>query len=178
MMIVAPNLYRFTLLMTAILLAYLPCSSLAQEKPITDRVFMVPDAKSTSIQFQMIVLAGSADETNLAQLGIAHYLEHVVLVGRNANNSETAMKFFADGSSNGSTSQRMTSYIHRFPASAADVPARLEKLFKFYTERLTDFTIAPDEAIRERNVGIYVSRPSLCPFDNRNTRDNCCLHHG
>jgi zinc protease len=152
MKIIPANLNCFALLLACMLMVCFHPTAYAQEKPITDRVFMVPDAKSTSIQFQMIVLAGSADETNLAQLGIAHYLEHVVLVGRNANNSETAMKFFADGSSNGSTSQRMTSYIHRFPASAADVPARLEKLFKFYTERLTDFTIAPDEAIRERNV--------------------------
>jgi zinc protease len=146
------NLSRFVLLLTSLLLFWSSATVHAQEKLITDRVFMVPDSKSTSIQFQMIVLAGSADETNLAQLGIAHYLEHLVLVGRNEGHTETAMKFFADGSSNGSTSQRMTSYIHRFPASAADVPARLDKLFKFYTERLTDFTIDPNEAIRERNV--------------------------
>jgi zinc protease len=146
------NFIELALLMTTLLLACVPSSLIAQEKLITDRVFLVPDPKSTSIQFQMIVLAGSADETNMAQLGIAHYLEHLVLVGRNSGHAETAMKFFADGSSNGSTSGKMTSYIHRFPASAPDVPARLDKLFKFYSERLTDFTIDPNEAIRERNV--------------------------
>lgn len=126
--------------------------AMAQEKLISDRVFLIPDAKSTSIQFQMIVLAGSADETNLDQLGIAHYLEHLVLVGRNPGQSETAQRFFADGSSNGWTNQRMTGYVHSFPASSADVPQRLDRLFKFYSERLTDFTIVPEEAVRERNV--------------------------
>jgi zinc protease len=140
------------ILMFAPGLVCLPVTLHAQEKLISDRVFLVPDPKSQSIQFQMVVLAGSADETNMAQLGIAHYLEHVVLVGRNANNTENAMRFFADGSSNGATSPRMTSYVHRFPASSPDVPARLEKLFKFYAERLTDFSIDPSEAIRERNV--------------------------
>jgi zinc protease len=135
-----------------LLLGSFPFAVSAQEKQVSDRVFMVPDPKSTSIQFQMIVLAGSADETNMAQLGIAHYLEHLVLVGRNAGNEETAMKFFADGSSNGSTSQRMTSYVHRFPAASTDMPERLDKLFKFYSERLTDFAITPEEAVRERNV--------------------------
>ena len=66
--------------------------AVSQEKLISDRVFLVPDPKSTSIQFQMIVLAGSSDETNVAQFGIAHYLEHLVLVGRNAGHSETDRK--------------------------------------------------------------------------------------
>jgi zinc protease len=124
----------------------------AQEKLISDRVFLVPDPKSNSIQFQMIVLAGSSDETNIAQFGIAHYLEHVVLVGRNAGHSDTAQRFFADGMSNGWTSQRATGYIHRFPASATDVPDRLDRLFRFYSERLKGFEIVPEEAVRERNV--------------------------
>jgi zinc protease len=132
------------------LLAALPAS--AQEKLIADRVFYIHAPKSNSVQFQMVVLAGSADETNMAQLGIAHYLEHVVLVGRNPDASETAFKFFADGSANGSTSQRATTYVHRFPAVAPDLPDRLDRLFKFYADRLTDFAITPEDAVRERNV--------------------------
>jgi zinc protease len=133
-----------------VFLAALP--ALAQEKLISDRVFYIHAPKSTSVQFQMIVLAGSADETNMAQLGIAHYLEHVVLVGRNEGQAETAFKFFADGSSNGWTNSRATGYIHRFPANAPDVPDRLDRLFKFYADRLTDFAISPEDATRERNV--------------------------
>lgn len=138
----------------AALAAVLACASaaLAQERLVADRVFHVPDPKSSSVQFQMIVLAGSADETEAAQLGIAHYLEHLVLVGLNEGYGETAVKFFADGSSNGWTNQRATGYIHRFPADAADAAARLDRLFKFYAERLTDFSISPEDAIRERNV--------------------------
>jgi zinc protease len=136
----------------ALLAALLAIPALAQERLISDRVFYIHAPKSTSIQFQMIVLAGSADETNMAQLGIAHYLEHVVLVGRNEGQGETAVKFFADGSANGWTSQRATGYIHRFPANAADANERLDRLFKFYANRLTDFAITPEDAVRERNV--------------------------
>jgi zinc protease len=130
----------------------LPKPLAAQEKLVSERVFLVPDPKSNAIQFQMVVLAGSADETNMAQFGLAHYLEHLVLVGRNSGNADAAVRFFADGSSNGWTSARATTYIHRFPANARDVPERLERLFKFYTERLSDFTITPEDAVRERNV--------------------------
>lgn len=142
--------FKFTLSLLLGLFLLLPVQ--AQEKLITDRVFHIPDPKSQNIQFQMIVLAGSADESNMAQLGIAHYLEHLVLVGRNEGQAESAQRFFADGNSNGWTSQRNTGYIHSFPANAADRTARLERLFKFYSERLTDFAITPEDAIRERNV--------------------------
>jgi zinc protease len=141
-------------LLVALSLAAMAQTSLlsAQEKLVADRVFHIADPKSTSIQFQMIVLAGSADETNLDQLGIAHYLEHVVLVGRNAGMTDTAQRFFADGNSNGWTSQRMTGYVHRFPSNATDAADRLDRLFRFYSERLTDFAISPEDAVRERNV--------------------------
>ncbi len=90
----------------------------AQERIVANRVFHVPDPRSNVIQFQMIVLAGSADETNPAQLGIAHYLEHLVLVGRNEGFGEASVKFFADGNANGWTNSRATGYIHSFPAGA------------------------------------------------------------
>ncbi|MGL4636932.1 MAG: M16 family metallopeptidase [Beijerinckiaceae bacterium] len=143
---------RLLFLGVVALISVLQSPSLAQEKLVSDRVFLVPDPKSNAIQFQMVVLAGSADETNVFQFGMAHYLEHLVLVGRNAGNTDAAVRFFADGSSNGWTSARATAYIHRFPANAKDVPERLDRLFKFYTERLTDFTITPEDAFRERNV--------------------------
>ncbi len=149
------NTIRIALLgamVVGLLAALLAVPAKAQEKLISDRVFYIHAPKSTSVQFQMIVLAGSADETNLSQLGIAHYLEHLILVGRNEGQGDTAFKFFADGSSNGWTSQRATGYIHRFPANAADLTERLDRLFKFYSERLTDFAITPEDALRERNV--------------------------
>lgn len=124
----------------------------AQERLVADRVFHIPDPKSNAIQFQMIVLAGSADESDPKQLGIAHYLEHLVLVGRNEGQPDAAQKFFADGSSNGWTNQRATGYIHRFPANAPDAAQRLDRLFRFYAERLSNFAITPDDARRERDV--------------------------
>jgi zinc protease len=124
----------------------------SQERLVADRVFHVHDPKSNAIQFQMIVLAGSADESNPAQQGIAHYLEHLVLVGRNEGYGETAVKFFADGSSNGWTNQRATGYIHRYPADVPDAASRLDRLFSFYAGRLTDFAISPEDALRERSV--------------------------
>jgi zinc protease len=124
----------------------------AQEKLVIDRVFLVPDPKSTAVQFQMIVLAGSADEAAMTQLGIAHYLEHLVLVGRNDGMTDTAQRFFADGMANGWTNPRATGYIHRFPANVPDVNDRLDRLFRFYSQRLTDFAITPEDAVRERNV--------------------------
>jgi zinc protease len=124
----------------------------AQERIVSDRVFHVPDPKSNVIQFQMIVMAGSADETNPAQLGIAHYLEHLVLVGRNDGFGEASVKFFADGNANGWTNSRATGYVHSFPAGARDAADRLDRLFQFYAGRLTDFSITPEDAVRERNV--------------------------
>ena len=124
----------------------------AQERIVTDRVFHVPDPKSNVIQFQMIVLAGSADEENQAQLGIAHYLEHLVLVGRNDGFGDASVRFFADGNANGWTNSRATGYIHSFPAGARDAAERLDRLFQFYAGRLKDFSITPEDAARERNV--------------------------
>jgi zinc protease len=127
-------------------------ASFAQEVRVHERVFAIPNPKATSIQFQMIVLAGSNDETDRSKQGIAHYLEHLILVGRDATNTEGAMKFFADGSSNGSTSTELTTYVHNFPASPATVSERLNKLFAFYVERLAWFSVSDADAARELNV--------------------------
>ncbi len=124
----------------------------AQEKRVADRVFLIPDAKANTIQFQMMVLAGCADEAQNNCKGIAHYLEHLVLVGRNAEHKESAIKFFGDGSSNGWTSEKQTVFIHQFPAKSPDVAERLDKLFSFYAARLKGFEITPEDAERERNV--------------------------
>jgi zinc protease len=124
----------------------------AQEVRVHERVFAIPVPKATSIQFQMIVLAGSNDETDRSQQGIAHYLEHLILVGRDATNREGAMKFFADGSSNGSTSSSLTTYIHTFPADSGQTTERLNKLFAFYMERLKGISISEADAARELNV--------------------------
>jgi zinc protease len=99
-----------------------------------------------------MVMAGCADEARNDCKGIAHYLEHLVLVGRNAEHKESAVRFFGDGSSNGWTSDKQTVFIHQFPAKSPDVAERLDKLFSFYAARLKAFDITPEDATRERNV--------------------------
>lgn len=148
----ALRLIALALVATCLAATEFAASARAAEKLIADRVFLVADPKATTIQFQMIVLAGCADEANNDCKGIAHYLEHLVLVGRNAEHKDIAMRFFADGSSNGWTNIRLTGYVHQFPAKSADIDARLDRLFEFYAGRLRGFDITPEDAARERNV--------------------------
>jgi len=60
--------------------------------------------------------------------------------------------FFADGYSNGWTTNRATAFIHRFPAREGQSLADLEKLFAFYSNRLQDFDVSAEDAERERRV--------------------------
>lgn len=124
----------------------------ASEQRISERVFLVKDKPGTPTQFQMVVLAGCSDEADGKCRGLAHYLEHLVLVGRNAEHQETAMRLLPDGSSNGRTSSTTTVYLHSIPPREAGPKADLERLFAFYAARLKDFSISEEEALRERNV--------------------------
>ncbi len=139
-----------------LLLAYaVPAAVFAadhQEIRISERVFLVRDKAGTPTEFQMIVNAGSADEPGGVSRGIAHYLEHLILVGRNAQNADIALRFLPDARSNGWTNQRATAYTHSVPARKDGPQETLEKLFSFYAARLRDFEITPDDAARERNV--------------------------
>lgn len=136
------------------LLAFLFAALPADAEPIrvTDRVFLIKDRPGSTTRFEMIVNAGSSDEAGGRSRGLAHYLEHLVLVGRNAEHGDAAMRFFADASSNGWTSDKATVYLHTLPARAAGPAADLEKLFNFYASRLRDFAISDADAARERNV--------------------------
>ncbi len=124
----------------------------AAEIRISERVFLVPDRPNSPVEFQMVVNSGCADEAGGDCRGVAHYLEHLVLVGRNPENKDAALRFFPDAISNGWTSQRATVYTHRVPARPDGAKADLEKLFNFYSARLKDFSISAEEAARERNV--------------------------
>lgn len=119
---------------------------------ITDRVFLVPDIKGATTRFEMIVNAGAGDEAGGRVAGIAHYLEHLVLVGRNPEHNDAAIRMFADASSNGWTNDKATVYLHNLPARADAAAADLERLFTFYAARLRNFSIPESEAARERNV--------------------------
>lgn len=124
----------------------------AGEERVSDRVFLVRDKPDTTTQFQMIVLAGCSDEPDGQCKGLAHYLEHLVLVGRNPEHTDSAVRMFADAGANGHTSARATVYVHALPPRPGGPAAELEKLFQFYAARLQDFTISEKEAARELNV--------------------------
>lgn len=126
--------------------------ALAKEIRISDRVFLVQDRSGAPVEFQMIVNAGCADEGDGQCRGLAHYLEHLVLVGRNPEHGNSAFRFFPDATTNGWTSQTATAYWHRMPQRAEGPRADLEKIFGFYAARLKTFAIPDDEAARERNV--------------------------
>ena len=124
----------------------------ALEQRVAERVFLVRDKPGTPTQFHMVVLAGCSDEADGQCRGLAHYLEHLVLGGRNPEHKEIAVRIFPDASSNGWTSLRATAYLHSVPAREAGPKADLETLFTFYAARLKDFSIGEEEAARERNV--------------------------
>ena len=127
-------------------------ASAATEERVSDRVFLVRDKPDTTTQFQMIVLAGCSDEPDGQCRGLAHYLEHLVLVGRNPEHTDSAVRMFADAGANGHTSARATVYVHALPPRPGGPAAELEKLFQFYAARLQDFAISETEATRELNV--------------------------
>lgn len=122
------------------------------EQRVSERVFFVKDKPGTPTQFRMVVLAGCSDEDGGQCRGLAHYLEHLVLVGRNPEHKDIAMRLLPDGSSNGRTSSSTTVYLHSIPPREAGPRADLERLFDFYAARLRDFSISEEEALRERNV--------------------------
>jgi zinc protease len=124
----------------------------AQEEQVTERVFLVRDKPGAATRFQMIVHAGCYDEPEGQCRGLAHFLEHLVLTGRNREHTDLAVRLFPDVSSNGWTSARATGYVHTVPARDGGPKADLEKLFTFYAARLHDFAVSDAEAARERNV--------------------------
>jgi zinc protease len=139
-------------LLAAALFALLASGARAAEERIGERLFLVRDKPGTSTHFHMIVNAGCADEVDGRCRGVAHYLEHLVLAGRNPGQEAPAVRIIADGSANGWTRQRATAYLHTVPPRANGPRADLETLFGFYAARLQDFHISDEEAARERNV--------------------------
>lgn len=124
----------------------------AREVRVADRVFLVRGKPGAPTEFRMIVNAGSADEPGGVSRGLAHYLEHLILNGRNSHNGDVAMRFFPDGRSNGWTNQRATVYTHSVPARPSGPGGDLEKLFGYYARQLQSAEYAPQMAKRERNV--------------------------
>lgn len=119
---------------------------------IGEHVYLVRDKPGSVTRFQMVVNAGCYDEEGGQCRGLAHYLEHILLVGRNVEHKDMAVRMFGDGTANGWTHMRGTVYLHGTPARPEGPRADLERLFAFYAARLQDFSISETDAARERNV--------------------------
>jgi zinc protease len=135
---------------------------------ISDRVILVRDERMAQTHFTLVIHAGCLEEEPECG-GVAHYLEHLLLVGRNADHTETAFRFFADGYANGWTSHKATAYTYRLAPRRADEGSALsdlERLFGFYANRLRGFEVSAADAVRERNVVLqeYQLRTGNTPF--------------
>jgi zinc protease len=106
----------------ALILAVLGPARAAEER-VGDRVFFVRDKPGAATKFQMIVNAGCLDEAGSQCRGMAHYLEHIVLVGRNPEHRDSAVRMFSGASANGWTSSRATVYLSpNWSSSFASMP--------------------------------------------------------
>jgi zinc protease len=144
-----------TRLALAAFLALLTLNASALAGPeirIADNVFLVPDPNAKAITLTMTIGAGCSDEQHGVCVGISHYLEHLLFLGRNPDHKAVSVAFFRDGVANGATSHLTTVYWDQFPARAESQAADLDKLFKYFTERLVGFEVSDVEAARERNV--------------------------
>ena len=117
-----------------------------------DKLIVIPDAKATSTSFWMIVKAGCRDEPGGECHGMAHYVEHLVFLGRNADHKKVAVGFFADAQANGYTTHTTTVYSQKFPLREGGQLGDLEKLFRFHAERLETLDFSEEDAVRERGI--------------------------
>ncbi len=154
-------------------LAALPVGGLAQgnaagggpEVRVADNVLLVPDKNARSITGWLIVLAGCADEAGGQCVGLAHYLEHLLFINRD-NDHRSKVAFFADGTGNGWTSHRATTYLQRFPARPDTNAANVDKLMGYFAGLLSDLKVEDGQAARERNVVLqeYQQNTGRNPF--------------
>ena len=129
-----------------------PPAAAGPEVKVADTVFVVPDPDAKATTFWMIVKAGCNDEPHANCHGLAHYLEHLVFLGRNADHKAVAARFFPDAETNGFTTRTATVFWQKFPLRAEGQTGDLEKLFRFYTEHLQTLDVSEEEARRERDV--------------------------
>ncbi len=145
----------FTTVLLTLLLSFSAVSGQASASPeaqVADNVFVVPDAKAKVVTLWMIVHAGCEDEEGGQCHGLAHYLEHLMFLGRSGEHSENQSLFFAAGQTNAFTSMLATSYYQSVPAKAESIGPDLEQLFQLFSERLAKIEPPLKAADRERNV--------------------------
>lgn len=146
------------------------------EVMVAENVIIIPDANARSITGWLIVKAGCADEAGGNCLGIAHYLEHLLFINRDSEN-RSKVAFFPDGSGNGWTSHRATTYFQRFPASPETNAERIDKLMAYFAGLLAGVNVTPEQAERERNVVLqeYQQNTGRNPYARFAVRLNLAL---
>jgi len=141
--------------LTAMASAAMAPAAMAQgrtEVRIAENVYVVPDKNAEAITGWLIVKAGCADEAYGDCRGLAHYLEHLLLVGRRPDHTTSSFSLFPEGVANGWTSHRTTTYFQRFPVKGAEDAERVDKLLAYFMRLVAELKIADDAADRERNV--------------------------
>lgn len=117
------------------------------ELQIADNVFVVPDVRAKVITGWLVVKAGYADEGRSCT-GIAHYLEHLLLINRNADGT-SKVDALAEGRGNGWTSQSATIYFQTTPSADSQ---SLDRLVAYLASLLTSVNADEQQSERERNV--------------------------
>lgn len=140
----------------------------APEVAFGDHLVVIPDARAKATSFWMIVKAGCRDEDHGECHGLAHYVEHLVFLGRNADHKAVGVGFFADAQTNGYTTHISTVYTQKFPLRPEGQLDDLEKLFRFHAERLVSLDFSEEDARRERGVVLqeYALRFGRSPASN------------
>ena len=85
------------LVLSLVLTGLLASGALAAEERLGEHLLFVRGVPGAPTKFQMIVRAGCADESGGECRGLAHYLEHLVMAGRNPEHQEIALRFFPNG---------------------------------------------------------------------------------
>ncbi len=125
----------------------------APELRLADNFILVPDAKAKFITFWMVVNAGCRDEAGGECRGMAHYLEHLMFLGRSASQAGAAVpSAFSAGQTNAYTTMTATAYYQTTPARPGANGEELDKLFKLFADRLQSVGAPADAAAREKNV--------------------------
>ena len=122
------------------------------EVKVADNVFVVPDPKAKVVTLWMIARAGCRDEDGGQCRGLAHYLEHLMFLGRPADREGSPVPAFAAGQTNAFTTYQITSYYQSTPVREGAVAGDLDRLFSLFARRLVAVDAAEDAAKREINV--------------------------
>jgi zinc protease len=122
------------------------------EVRVSDNVFVIPDPKATDVTGWMIVAAGCADEDGGQCRGIAHYLEHLLLIGRGPAHNAGSIAVVPGGSGNAWTTHRSTTFFQKFPSKGSADNENLAAMVKYFGRTLDRLAVDSAAANRERDV--------------------------